>query len=75
MGFSSSLFDTPKAGFDVYDDTFALGGFDAIQAASLTIAVRRQGANAGIPEAGVAWLLAGGLLLWSGMRRRAPIAT
>ncbi len=75
LGFSSSLFDTPKAGFDVYEDTFALGGFDAIQAASFTIAVRRQGANAGIPEAGIAWLLAGGLLLWSGMRRRAPMAT
>ena len=81
LGISNELFSTPKLGFDVFDKTFALGGFNMITGPSFTLSVSGQapvisGASIGsvdvsVPEPGTLWLFAPGLLfMLPGVRRR-----
>ena len=67
LGISNELFSTPKLGFNVYDNSFDLGGFNMITGPSFTLSVSGDapkisgetiGSVAPVPEPGTLWLFA-----------------
>ena len=61
LGVGNTLFNTPKLGFDVYHDSFLLGGFNQILGSSFTLVAREVAAQ--VPTPGTLPLLISGLML------------
>lgn len=57
LGIDNTLFETGKKRFSVFDNVFALEGFNTVEAAAFTIAV-----GSSVAEPGLLWLLAIGLV-------------
>ncbi len=84
LGIDDKLFETDKLVFSIYDDTFALGGFDPLLTAPFTLTVadastgNGEGGDRGsVPEPASIWLCALGLLgilLAGGNRHRSRSA-
>ncbi len=71
LGIDNTLFDTPKLEFSVFDNTFALRGFDEILGTPFTLSVAALAGN--VPEPASLLLCGTGLFALLAMRRR-PVA-
>lgn len=72
LGLDNTLFSTDKLLFDIFSDTFGLGGFDQIQGSPILLALATdpgQGGNL-VPEPGTLWLALAVLIGWGATQRR-----
>jgi len=72
LGLDNTLFETDKLLFDIFSNTFGLGGFDQIAGAPMLLALATDigpGAN-DVPEPATLWLALGALLGWRMTRGR-----
>lgn len=72
LGFDNTLFSTDKLLFDVFSDTFGLGGFDPIAGAPITLALATGVGQNGndVPEPPTLWLAFATLLGLAATRGR-----
>ena len=69
LGFDNELFSTPKLRIPIYENSFALGGFNQVQAAAFSIGVSKSG-PVQVPEPGTLSLLMLGVGVLALSRRR-----